>query len=172
QPNQLIEVATGKVVATLVSTPAPLTQSELAFYPVWSKDGALLEWYVDGKWGSWALVLVHVDRGSASQIDARELAVHEVLAETQRTHRDAATAAKRQGAQSGSWFRDGLAIDVKPAGTKLAGDGVIVPAPALPLALDVTYTSNPKQLDDYPKSAQVDGKLSLAIDAHGKLTRR
>jgi hypothetical protein len=173
QPNQLVEVATGKVIATLVSTPAPLTESHIDFHPMWSKDGAMLEWYVDGKWGSWALVLVKLDHGNASQLDARELAVHEVLADVQRAHRDAAAAAKRQGAQSGSWFRDGLAIDVKPVGTKLTDDGgVVVPPPALPLALEVTYTSNPKQLDDYPKSAQLDGKLALAIDANGKLARR
>ena len=173
-PNQLVEVSTGKVVASLVSVPAPLTESHVEFHPTWSKDGALLEWYVDGKWGSWALVLVHVDHGAVtSQLDARELAVHEVLADVQRTNRDAAAAAKRQGAQSGSWFRDGLAIDVKPIGTKLTDDGnLVVPSPALPLALDVTYTSNPKHLDDYPKSAELDGKLALAIDADGKLTRR
>jgi hypothetical protein len=173
QPDQLVEVATGKVVATLSSTPAPLPQSQLEFYPTWSKDGAWLEWYVDGKWGSWALLLVHVEHGAVTQqIDARELAVKETLAEVQRMHASAAAAAKRQGNTSGSWFRDGLAIDVKPSGTKLGDDGTSVPAPALPLALDVTYTSNPKQLDDFPKPAQLDGTLALAIDAHGKLARR
>jgi hypothetical protein len=172
-PDQLIEVATGKIVATLISTPAVIDQNHLEFYPTWSKDGAWLEWYVDGKWGSWALLLVHVEHGAVtSQIDARELAVREVLAEVQRTHRDAAAAAKRQGAQSGSWSRDGLSIDVKPTGTKLSDSGWIVPAPTLPLSLDVTYTSNPKQLDEYPKSAELDGTLPLAIDAQGKLARR
>jgi hypothetical protein len=173
KPNQLVDVATGKVVATLVSTPAPLHDSHADFEPRWSTDGSLLEWYVDGKWGSWALVLVRVDRGAVtSQIDVRELAVHEVLAEVQRTHRDAAAAAKREGAQSGSWFRDGLAIDVKPVGTKVRDDRLDVPKPALPLELEVTYTSNPKQLDEYPKAAKLDGVLALAIDAQGKLTRR
>jgi hypothetical protein len=172
--NKLIEIATGKVVATLVSPTAALDDSHLEFMPRWSPDGSLLEWYVDGKWGSWALVLVRVDKGAVTaQIDARELAVHEVLAEVQRAHAATAAAAKREGAGDGSWFRDGLAIDVKPAGTHDTDDGAReVPAPALPLQLEITYTSNPKQLDSYPKAAQLDGKLALAIDVRGKLTRR
>ena len=82
--NKLIEVATGKVIATLVSPTAPIHDSEVDFEPRWSADGSLLEWYVDGKWGSYALVLVRVEHGAViSQIDVRELAVHEVLAEVQ-----------------------------------------------------------------------------------------
>jgi hypothetical protein len=173
QPDQLVEVATGKVVATLISTPAPLRQSNLEFHPSWSKDGSLLEWYVDGKWGSWALLLVRVEHGAvAAQIDARELAVHEVLADVQQHHASAAAAAKREGKAAGAWFRDGLAIDVRPSGTERGDDGLTVPAPSLPLSLDVTYTSNPKQLDTYPKAAQLDGSLALVIDAQGKLARR
>jgi len=169
--NKLIDVDSGKVLATLVSTTASAGDEMM---PEWSADGSMLEWYVDGKWGSSALVLVRLDKGKVtSQIDARELAVHEVIAEVHRTHATAAAAAKREGASDGSWFRDGLAIDVKPANTHDNDDGTRdVPKPALPLQLDVTYTSNPKQLDTYPAAAQLDGKLALAIDAHGKLTKR
>lgn len=169
--NQLVEVATGKVVATLVSVTAALGDDMM---PRWSSDGSLLEWYVDGKWGSSALVIVRLDKGKVvSQIDARELAVHEVIAEVQRTHATAAAAAKREGADEGSWFRDGLAIDVRPAGTHDRDDGTReVPKPALPLQLEVTYTSNPKQLDSYPAAARLDGNLALAIDVNGKLTKR
>jgi hypothetical protein len=172
--DKLIEVATGKVVATLVSPTAAIHDSEVDFEPRWSADGSLLEWYVDGKWGSYALVLVAVDHGAvASQIDVRELAVHEVLAEVQRSHAAAAAAAKREGAQSGWWFRDGLAIDVKPAGITLTNDGATIPRPTkLPLAFDVTYTSNPKSVDTYPAAAVVDGTLAVAIDEQGKLVRK
>ena len=172
--NKLIEVATGKVIATLVSPTAPIHDSEVDFEPRWSADGSLLEWYVDGKWGSYALVLVRVEHGAViSQIDVRELAVHEVLAEVQRAHPAAAAAAKREGAQAGWWFRDGLAIDVKPAGISETNDGRTIPRPTkLPLAFDVTYTSNPKGLDSYPAAAVVDGILPLAIDEHGTLVRR
>jgi hypothetical protein len=171
--DKLVEVATGKVIASLVSPTAALHDGHAELEPRWSADGSLLEWYVDGKWGSYALVLVRVAHGAAtSQIDVRELAVHEVLAEVARTHPSAAAVAKREGAQSGWWFRDGLAIDVKPAGTKVTDDGLDVPRPALPLALEVTYTSNPKQLDSYPAAGKLDGTLALAIDAQGKLARR
>jgi hypothetical protein len=175
--DKLVELATGKVLASLVSPTAALHESDVDFAPRWSADGTLLEWYVDGKWGSYALVLVRVAHGAVTeQIDVRELAVHEVLADVQRTHPSAAAAAKREGAHSGWWFRDGLAIDVKPVGVTVPEDPdvgkIIVPRPALPLALDVTYTSNPKQLDSYPSAAELDGKLALAIDAQGKLARR
>lgn len=171
--DKLVEVATGKVIAPLASRTVALHDGHADFEPRWSADGSLLEWYVDGKWGSYALVLVRVAHGAVtSQIDVRELAVHEVLAEVARTHPSAAAAAKREGAPDGWWFRDGLAIDVKPAGTNVTDAGLDVPRPALPLALEVTFTSNPKQLDSYPAAAEVDGKLALAIDAQGKLTRR
>jgi hypothetical protein len=171
--DKLVELATGKVLASLVSPTAALHESNLDFEPRWSADGTLLEWYVDGKWGSYALVLVRVAHGSVTeQIDVRELAVHEVLADVQRTHPSAAAVAKREGAQSGWWFRDGLAIDVKPTGTNVRDDGLDVPRPALPLSLEVAYTSNPKELDSYPAAGKLDGKLALAIDAQGKLARR
>jgi hypothetical protein len=171
--DQLVELATGRVLAALVSPTAALHDGQLELLPRWSADGALLAWYVDGKWGSWALVLVRVEHGAVTaQIDARELAVREVLATVQRTHPAAAAAAKRAGAGEGAWFRDGLAIDVRPAGITETDAGRVVPRPALPLPLEVTYTSNPKQLDSYPAAARLDGTLALAIDAHGTLVRR
>jgi hypothetical protein len=54
-------------------------------------------------------------------------------------------------------------------------DGIAVidvPRPSLPLKLEVTYASNPKELDEYPDAAKLDGNLVLVIDAQGKLTRR
>jgi hypothetical protein len=171
--NQLVVLATGKVLATIDAPTTFEHENHADFAPQWSTDGSLLEWYVDGKWGSFALVLVRVEHGAVTaQLDVRDLAVREVLAEVQRTHPLAAAAAKREGATDGWWFRDGLAIEVKPTGTVVHDEGIVAPRPALPLTIEVTYTSNPKELDEYPKAAQLSGTLSLVVDAKLQLARK
>lgn len=161
--NQLIELATGKVLAVIAGPAAFEHQNHTTLSPRWSADGGLLLWYVDGKWGSYALALLRLERGAVTaQLDLRELAVQHALRAARDARPQAYAAARLEGRDAGAWFRDGLAIDVRPAGAQAKL--------ALPLALDVALTSNPKELDDYPAAARLTGSLTAVVDADGKLT--
>jgi hypothetical protein len=162
--NKLIEIATGKVLAVIDADTAFEHQNHTTLSPKWSDDGSLLVWYVDGKWGSYALVLVRLEHGAVtSQINARELAVAEALRAAKQASPMAYAAARQEGKDNGSWFRDGFAIEVRPEAsetTKLA----------LPMKLVIEMTSNPKEMDSYPKAARFSGKLTGVVGADGKLT--
>jgi hypothetical protein len=162
--NQLVDLATGKVLAAIDAPVAFERQGHTTLAPAWSADGTLLLWYVDGKWGSYALNLLRVDRGAVTaQWNLRELAVRHALAAARRAHPAASAAAQREGKGAGAWFRDGLAIDVRP----VLADGQ---RPRLPLALAIALTSNPKELDSYPADARLAGTLSATVGADGALT--
>jgi hypothetical protein len=158
--NQLVELATGKVLATIDADTAFPHQNHVDLAPRWSADGLWLAWYADGKWGSWVFVLVKVDGGAVrQQIDVRELGVKAALAAARKANPKAYDAAKAEGKGAGSWYRDGFAIDVRPDGDKLA----------LPLKVSVTMTSNPKELDDYPAAARFAGTMAGFVGADGKV---
>ena len=162
--NQLIEIATGKVLAVIDADTAFEHQNHTTLSPKWSQDGSLLVWYVDGKWGSYALVLLRIEHGAVTQqINARELAVQEALRAARQANPMACAAAKQEGKDAGSWFRDGFAIEVRPETTSEAAKV------ALPLGLVIEMTSNPKDMDDYPKAARFSGTLTGVVGAGGKI---
>lgn len=162
--NKLIEIATGKVLAVIDADTAFEHQNHTTLSPKWSEDSSLLVWYVDGKWGSYALVLLRIDHGAVTaQINARELAVQEALRAARQANPKACASAKLEGKDSGSWFRDGFAIEVRPEASETAKI-------ALPLKLVIEMTSNPKAMDSYPKAARFSGKLTGVVGADGKLT--
>ncbi|HEV7557023.1 MAG TPA: hypothetical protein VGO00_16265 [Kofleriaceae bacterium] len=159
--NQLVDIATGKVIATLAADTVFEHQNNTDIKPSWSKDGTLLEWMAEGKWGSLVLVLVRVDHGAVKdQIDVREAAVTAVLAAANKANPKAYAAAKKEGAGEGSWFRDGFAIDVRQD-----HEG----APSLPFKIVIELTSNPKELDDYPVAARLKGTMTGTVGVDGKL---
>ena len=163
--NQLVDVATGKVVATLPSETVFENESHADMQPRWSPDSSTLVWYVDGKWGSLALVVAHVERGRLKwQTDVRELAVQHLLKELRTAYPDAAAAVKKHGARGGGWFRDGLAIDVKPRPVDDDDDDAWDA-----LGFSVDATSDPKATDD-PDDYKVTAKLSVELAADGKLS--
>lgn len=162
--NKLVEIATGKVLAVIDADTAFEHQNHTTLSPRWSEDGSLLVWYVDGKWGSYALVLLRIDHGAVTaQINARELAVQEALRAARQASPKAYAAAKQEGKDEGWWFRDGFAIEVRPEVAETAKIG-------LPLKLVIEMTSNPKEMDSYPKAARLSGKLTGVVGADGKLT--
>jgi len=173
--NKLIELATGKVVAVIEADTVFAHQNHATIAPKWTQDGTLI-WYVDGKWGSFALVVLHLENGVVKwQTDVREAAVKQVLEAARKAKPAAYAAAKEQGKRTGSWYRDGFAIEVRPkmslAGTDLADSPYVKgPKPALPLQLVIELTSDPKNLDDYPKAAKLEGTMTATLGANGKLT--
>jgi hypothetical protein len=162
--NKLVEIATGKVLAVIDADTAFEHQNHTTLSPRWSDDGSLLVWYVEGKWGSYALVLLRLEHGAVTwQLNARDRAVQEALRAAKQANPTAYAAAKQEGKDEGAWFRDGFAIDVRPEeldATKIA----------LPLRLVIEMTSNPKDMDSYPSAARFSGKLTGVVGIDGKLT--
>jgi len=160
--NKLVDIATGKIVATLAAETVFEHQNNTDIKPSWSKDGTLLEWMAEGKWGSLMLVLVRIDHGAVKdQIDVREAAVTAALAAANKANPKAYAAAKKEGEGNGSWFRDGFAIDVHQD-----HEG----PPSLPYKLVIELTSNPKEIDSYPMAARLKGTMTGTLGVDGKFS--
>lgn len=156
--NQVVELATGKVIATLASEPVFEHENHATFEPRWSSDGSLLVWYVDGKWGSFALEVVQLDdaHGKALwQVDVRAAAVKAALAEMKRVAPKKYEAVKAQHRDWGSWYSDGFAIDVRAARPRHL---------ELPLDIGVAMTSNPKEDRD---EVTATGEMTARLDRDG-----
>jgi hypothetical protein len=157
--TRMIEVATGKLIATLDAETVFVGQSHANPAPQWTRDGKALVWHVEGKWGSRAVAVVRIDNGAVVwQVDVRERVVREVLRALERTAPRAYAIAKRQGQALGSWYRDGFAIDVRP-----------VKPTAFPLTFEIELTSDPKCHDDYPKAGRIAYRTSARLDSTGKV---
>jgi len=160
--NQLVQVSTGKVIATIDAETVYEHENHVDITPAWSADGSLLAWYARGKWGSAVLVLLRVDHASVrQQIDVRERAVERALANARKANPAAYEAAKQEGAGNGAWFRDGFAIDVRPV-----TDG----PPTLPFKFVVDMTSNPKELESYPAPARFAASMIGVVGRDGAIT--
>lgn len=161
--NALVEIATGRVLAVIDEDTVFAHQNHATIAPRWSADGSTLVWYVDGKWGSFAFVVISVHRGAVRwQVNVRERAVAAVLAAVRAANPKAAAAAKAHGERYGSWYRDGLTIEVRPAAEHRG-------KPTLPLGVVIELTSDPKQLDDFPEAARLSGTMSAVLGRTGKL---
>src|SRR5262245_29240529 len=96
--NKLIEIATGKVIATIDAETVFEHENHADITPAWSSDGSLLEWYIGGKWGSFELIVIRVEHGAVTQqIDVREAAVKTALANALKANPKAYAAAKKEG---------------------------------------------------------------------------
>jgi hypothetical protein len=159
--NKLVEVDTGKVLAKIDADTVFEHQNHVDAAPRWSDDGGLLVWLADGKWGSYVFVLLRLEHGAVvQQVDVRGRAVAAALAAVRAADPKGYAAARRAGKGEGRWFRDGFAIDVRPASDKTA----------LPLPIEVSVTSNPKGLDSYPAAAWIEGKMTGVVTAEGQVT--
>src|SRR5262249_26529477 len=55
--NQLVEVASGKVIAKIEAYPVAERMNHISAQPRWSADSATLLWFVDGKWAPFVVVV-------------------------------------------------------------------------------------------------------------------
>lgn len=158
--NALVEITSGKQLAMIEGDTAG-DHMQLDIEPQWSRDGTVLLWYVDGKWGSWAVSVVELDRGKlAWQSDVRGKAVAAALAGARAAQPKLYASVAQHCKDAGAWFHDGFAIDVKLA----AGKPV-----ALPMTFEVTMTSDPKDLDS-PDMPRFDAHMTATLAADGKLS--
>lgn len=153
--NSLVELKTGRVLAVIRAETGWDHMNHGGVDPKWSKDGSLLLWMVDGKWCPRALVLLKLADGKVLwQTDILSAGQQAILVRTKKAAAEKYAAAKKANADNGSAYPDGFTVDVE------AADPL-----SLPLHIQVTLTSNPKELPDLPN---LDSHLEGVVDSDGK----
>ena len=155
--NDVVEIATGKVIATIDASTTFQSQSHAEIRARWSADGSTLVWYVDGKWESYALVVLTFAHGAVHQLDVRRDGVPKALAAMRAARPKVFDEIKAHSDRLGSFYNDGFVVDIRPANTKAS----------LPLAIVIEINGNPKDMDDLPKLA---GTMTGVVGTDGKLT--
>ena len=167
-PNILVDMASGKVLATLQGPVANLLESNTDLQPSWSQDGSTLIWAFKSKWSYRTIDVVKLEGGVVQwQVNLLERAQKEILARTQKAVPKRYAEKKAKNANDGGDFPEGYTINLKfksPSGEPYGH----MPARIsnLPLSFAVTLTSDPKGLDNSPVDSRLEGK----IDAEGKVT--
>ncbi|MDB6173336.1 MAG: hypothetical protein JWL59_2647 [Chthoniobacteraceae bacterium] len=159
--NQVVELATGHVVAVIPGVPG--YDRRLNYHTVaparWSQDGSVLLWKIEGKWSPDTLVLIKIEKNRAAwQIDILNRAQQAVLTRTRKAAPKKYIAAKKSNAGNGSAYPDGFTIDVTTDGE--AGKTLI-----LPLAIHADLSANPKGIEDFP--ANLNAYLDAVVNSDG-----
>jgi hypothetical protein len=155
--NSVIELKTGKIVAVIKTRWTGWNRmGHGGVLPSrWSPDGSLLLWEVEGKWFRDAVVLLKFKSGALEwQSDITELAHSEILERTKQAAPDKYSKAKKANTGSGSAYPEGFTIEV----------AALNPT-SLPLNVRAALTSNPKQIEGFPK---LGSDLSATVDHRGK----
>jgi hypothetical protein len=134
-------------------------QGQSEFTARWSADGQSLLWVATNKWGVANAQVVRIARGKLKAVDVRLPAVKRVLAAVKRASPAPYAASKRHAKGLGSWFRDGFAVDVRPAGA-----GPLT----WRLVFTVDATSDHKCM--YPAAERAGGTMSASLGADGAWT--
>jgi hypothetical protein len=160
--TRLVNVATGKLIALIKGECAFEHQNQSSLHPRWSKDGSTLIWHADNKWGSSNVQILQIKDGAVTnQLDVRTPTVKQLLAAVKKSQPKQYAAAKKNSKGLGSWFRDGLSIDVRPV---IASDGV-----QWPIAFMIDVTSDPKCSFVTP-TLRVGGTMKATLSAARKWT--
>jgi hypothetical protein len=167
----LVEVKTGKVLATVPGRPRALhdVSDENSPPPYWSADSSLLVWLVEGKWATAALSVYRLQDGAVKwQLDVLKTVRLAMLNRTLKTgHGDLAPIAGVD-AMGDDATPNGFTIDAYLLGSQgLALDFGPLPL-SFPLKIHADLTSNPKGLDDGGQT--VNAQLDATVDENGKFT--
>ena len=159
--NQLVETATGRVIAVIEAETGMEHMNHGGARASWSKDGSLLHWEVAGKWFPRAKVLTKMNDGKVLwQTNVLDQAQREILARARKAKPANYAAAMKANKGNGSAYPDGFTVNVEST-----EDGK---SPTLPFSVLVTLTSNPKGIEDFPKGANLDAEMKCTVDAAGK----
>jgi hypothetical protein len=160
--NSLIEIKTGRVLAKIRAETGYEKANHISLLPSrWTKDNSFLLWEVEGKWSDTALVLLKLENGKVEwQRNLLKIGQQAILARTKQAAPRKYRAAKEQNKGSGSAYPDGFTVAVAVAGKK--GEPL-----SLPLAIYVSLTSNPKEIEDL---INLDADLEASMNSEGKFT--
>jgi hypothetical protein len=170
--DQLVDVKTGNVLATLPGRPRALhdVSDENSPPPFWSADSSILVWVVEGKWAAAALSVYKLEGGAVKwQVDVLRAVRLAMLNRALKTgHGDSAPIAGVDNVGDDA-TPDGFTIDAYLQGSAgLAQD--LGPLPlSFPLKIHADLTSNPKGLDLGGGEA-VNAQLDATVDGNGQFT--
>jgi hypothetical protein len=161
--NQLVEVQSGRVLATInAETYAEDPNQHMnwaTLNPKWSADSTVLAWVVEGKWFPRAFVLLKVQSGAVEkQVDVMQPTQAEILAKTKAAAPEKYEVAKAKNAGNGTAFPDGFVVNIETPPTGFS----------LPLRCRVLLDSDPKNMAS--PAEQLRAKMVAMIDADAALS--
>jgi len=163
-PNTLVDVASGKVLATLQGEVGNLHESNMDLAPSWSQDGSILIWGFHGKWTFLTVDVLKIEDGAVKwQTNLLERAQKEILARTKKA--DPKRYAKKKE-ERGNTYTEGFAIELIFSPEPEPYPWSPVKFSKLPLKFVVTLTSDPKDADESTVKSELEGQ----IDGNGKVT--
>jgi hypothetical protein len=162
--NKLVEMQSGRVLASINAETGLMQMNHGGILPArWSANSSYLIWTVDGKWAFRALVLLKVENGEVKwQRDLLTQMQQEILARTRKAKPRKYAAAKKQNAGNGTAYPDGFTVSVTVAGEEGA-------PLTFPLFLHAQLQSNPKDIENFPKNAELTSEMDATMRADGKL---
>jgi hypothetical protein len=162
--NKLVEMQSGRVLATINAETGLMQMNHGGILPArWSANSSYLIWTVDGKWAFRALVLLKIENGEVKwQRDLLKQMQQEILARSRKAKPRKYAAAKKQNAGNGTAYPDGFTINVKVRGEEGA-------PLTFPLLLHAQLESNPKEIEGFPKNAELTSEMDATMSADGKL---
>jgi hypothetical protein len=177
--NRVIDVRSGRVVGVINAETGLVHANHMDLEPLrWSPDGSLLLWVVDGKWTTRALVLIKLRGGAIEwQTSVDDIVARETFERTRKAAPEKCATINKKwieenrafGVAVGSDPRGGFWVNVRVEG-EIGGyaDQEKGKPISLPLKVHAELTSNPKQIDWWPKEAQLDSLLDGVITSDGK----
>jgi hypothetical protein len=162
--NKLVEMQSGRVLASINAETGLMHMNHGGILPArWSANNSYLIWTVDGKWAFRALVLLKIENGEVKwQRDLLKQMQQEILTRTRKAKPRKYAAAKKENAGNGAAYPDGFTINVKVRGEEGA-------PLTFPLLLHAQLESNPKEIEDFPKNADLASEMDATMSADGKL---
>ena len=158
--NKLVDTNTGRVIAVIEAETGMENMNHGGAVAAWSKDGSLLHWMVEGKWFPRAKVLIKMNEGTALwQTNVLKEAQREILARARKAKPINYAAAMKANKGNSPAYPDGFTVNVESA-----RDGR---TPVLPFAVVVTLTANPKEIESFPRRAELNAELKATVDADG-----
>ena len=167
--NQLIELATGRVLTTFeggvwaedIEPGHHRVSMHRSLNAAWSADGSSFLWKISGKWNPWAFVLVRMkDADMDWQVDVHKAVLAEIVQRVKDAVPRKYAAIHGQNASSNS-DADGFVVDV---------DNYPDARFSFPVHLNVTLTSNPKAMPDRPPELNIDATMQATLADDGTIT--
>jgi len=176
--NKIVDLHTGEIVGIINGSSAMIHMNNEEILPArWSPDGSLLLWEVDGKWSPSTLTLLRIENSKVKwALDVLRTVQQAILVRTRKVAPQKYAVAKKENKGNGTAFPDGFTVNVRVEGDQERGgatENVEGRPISLPLKVHAELTSNPKEMEDWPKEAQLDSELDGVItpERHLNVTR-